>query len=335
MGAPSSGLGVAGDFYIDISTWNIYGPKTTSWGSPSSLVGPSGSGSGDMLGSNNLSEITNAAAARTNLGLGNVENTSDLSKPVSTATQNALNDKISGAGTVTDNAVVRFDGTTGKVIQQSNITINDAGNLLTAGVVESTSIMGAPAVAVDELVEYYDDMGILIDGIVIKDGQIDGYSIPEMANTLSGKADTGHTHTLANITDAGTLASKSTVGINDIAATGGTTTSYLRKDGTWSTPTNTTYTEITTAEIDAGSASTSRTMSGRRAKYIQDETIKKVMPVGSVYRSSTNSLPATLSTNGTWTQIYANSGTVTVFPAGFSTPATKSVEPRYEWKRTA
>ncbi|MBP6183266.1 hypothetical protein, partial [Flavobacterium sp.] len=35
----------------------------------------------------------NATEARTNLGLGNVDNTSDLNKPISTATQNALNTK--------------------------------------------------------------------------------------------------------------------------------------------------------------------------------------------------------------------------------------------------
>jgi hypothetical protein len=36
---------------------------------------------------------TTAAAARTNLGLGNVDNTSDAAKPISSATQNALDTK--------------------------------------------------------------------------------------------------------------------------------------------------------------------------------------------------------------------------------------------------
>lgn len=70
-----------------------------------------------------------------------------------------------------------------------------------------------------------------------------------------------HNHTLANITDSGDLA-----GLN----TNGSTTSYLRGNGTWATPPNTTYSEITTAEIDAGASSTARTISGRRVKYIVD-----------------------------------------------------------------
>lgn len=42
----------------------------------------------------NLSGLTNKATARSNLGLGNVSNTSDADKPVSTATQAALNAKL-------------------------------------------------------------------------------------------------------------------------------------------------------------------------------------------------------------------------------------------------
>lgn len=60
-----------------------------------------------------------------------------------------------------------------------------------------------------------------------------------------------------------------TQAISTIAATGTPSgTTYLRGDGSWNTPTNTTYTEIPTAEIDAGTATTLRTISGRRAQDI-------------------------------------------------------------------
>ena len=46
---------------------------------------------GVLLISSNLADLENIVAARQNLGLGNVDNTSDLNKPVSTAVQNSLN----------------------------------------------------------------------------------------------------------------------------------------------------------------------------------------------------------------------------------------------------
>lgn len=43
IGAPSNVLGVDDDFYIDRTTWQIYGPKAGGvWGSPTSLIGAQG-----------------------------------------------------------------------------------------------------------------------------------------------------------------------------------------------------------------------------------------------------------------------------------------------------
>lgn len=42
QGAPDPTVGRDGDFYVDTTTWEIYGPKQTTWGSGTSLVGPQG-----------------------------------------------------------------------------------------------------------------------------------------------------------------------------------------------------------------------------------------------------------------------------------------------------
>ena len=279
---------------------------------PQGETGASGSGSGDMLSTNNLSELTNTDTARSNLSA------------------------VRKADSSFDNALARFDGITGAALQNSTVTVSDSGDLLTDGLLESTSIAGAPLVAADEIAEYYDDMGILIDGVWIKDGQVDGVDVEALETAVNGKAAASHTHNLTQITDAGAMAAKNNVAMSDLAATGGTAASFLKKDGTWATPTNTTYSEITTAEINAGSSSTSRTISGRRVKNIQDNTLAASYPVGTKYSASVSTLPSSISAIGTWVQTYANSGSVAVGGvSGFSAPATASVEPHYEWKRTA
>lgn len=77
-----------------------------------------------------------------------------------------------------------------------------------------------------------------------------------------GAAAASHTHSLSDVSGLGNVAGIST---------NGSTANYLRGDGTWVTPPNTTYAEITTAEIDAGTASTARAISGRRMKYALDK----------------------------------------------------------------
>lgn len=50
-GVPGAGLGDDGDYYIDNTAHSIYGPKTAgAWGSDTSLIGPSGSGSVSSVG---------------------------------------------------------------------------------------------------------------------------------------------------------------------------------------------------------------------------------------------------------------------------------------------
>ena len=79
------------------------------------------------------------------------------------------------------------------------------------------------------------------------------------------------------------------------AMSAGTTAQYLRGDGTWGTPPDTTYSEISTSEIDTGTASTSRTITGRRAKHIVDRAVAQ----SKAQKIESGSAPSTPTSSGT------------------------------------
>jgi hypothetical protein len=84
---------------------------------------------------------------------------------------------VVGPATATDNALVRYDGTTGKLVQNSTATLNDTGNLDTASVkadyFDLDTAATAPASAVGRT--FWDD-GTGASVLGLKGGNVDYYS---------------------------------------------------------------------------------------------------------------------------------------------------------------
>lgn len=85
------------------------------------------------------------ALVKADVGLGNVDNTADASKPVSTAQQTAIDLKIGGSVGSTDNQLVRSDGAGGSTVQATGITVDDSNNVTGVAAITASGAVTVPA----------------------------------------------------------------------------------------------------------------------------------------------------------------------------------------------
>lgn len=112
---------------------------------PQGAQGPAGSGTGDMLKTENLSGLANNATARSNIGLGNVDNTSDSTKNAASVT--LTNKTIDLASNTVTGTLAQFNTAVSNADLASlagsetltNKTINGANNTLTVRLANDVS----------------------------------------------------------------------------------------------------------------------------------------------------------------------------------------------------
>lgn len=122
------------------TTWEFLAPgpagqflKTNGAGADPSFAAVTATGG--LIATNNLSDLSSISAARTNLSINNVDNTTDLNKPVSTAQQTALNLKQNSSLVL--NAISGMDTSVGVVVQDPSTTFSKRP----IGVTNSTDIL--------------------------------------------------------------------------------------------------------------------------------------------------------------------------------------------------
>lgn len=86
---------------------------------------------------------------------------------------------VTGPGSSTDNAVARFDSTTGKIIQNSAVTIDDSGNIATSGTVDGRDVStdGTKLDTIETNADVTDTANVTSAGAAILAGQSGGQTL--------------------------------------------------------------------------------------------------------------------------------------------------------------
>lgn len=114
---------------------------------------------------------------------------------------------VTGPASSTDNAVARYDSTTGKIIQNSGVTVDDSNNLSANGVY-------ANAMGTDTISEVTSGAGVTIDSVLIKDGLVDGRDVSVDGTKLNT------IETSADVTDAANVAAAGAIMDGDFSTNG-------------------------------------------------------------------------------------------------------------------
>lgn len=242
------------------------------------------------------------SVTKAQVGLGSVDNTSDANKPVSAATQTALDGKAATSHTHSIANVTglqaSLDSKQATLVSGTNIkTINGtsllgSGDIPVSGGGAVDSVNGQTGVVTLDA-DDIDDVGTThrftsaaditkLAGIApsatqnapdadlrnrtTHTGSQAISTVTGLQTALDEKQASGDYATNASLSSglAGKANTSHTHGGADITGTGKSGTTFLRGDNTWVVPTNTTYSLITQAEAESSANTTTRLISGQR-----------------------------------------------------------------------
>lgn len=227
---------------------------------------------------------------------------------------------VTGPASSTDNAIARFHETTGKIIQNSSWVLEDSGNLYNLSGTFSAGKVSAvlDGVFTDDISEQTAGAGVTVDGVLLKDGGVNGVPIvtTTATQTLTNKTLTSPkinedvavtaTATELNYTDGVTSAIQTQLDgkqpldsdLTTIAGLTATTDNFMvAASSAWASRTPAqAKTALALVKGDVGLGNVDNTSDATKKADI----IGTIYPVGSIYISVNSTNPATVLGLGTW-----------------------------------
>jgi hypothetical protein len=161
---------------------------------------------------------------KADIGLGNVDNTSDANKPVSTATQTALNAKVDANTAITG-------ATKTKITYDSKGLVTSGADATTADIAESTNKLYVSDGDKGDITVSGGGTTWTIDPGAVTLADMANLSANSIIGNNTGSAATPIALTQAQVTAMLNQFSSTLQGV--VPASGGGTTNFLRADGTW------------------------------------------------------------------------------------------------------
>jgi len=161
---------------------------------------------------------------KSDIGLGNVDNTSDVNKPVSTATQTALNAKVDANTAITG-------ATKTKITYDSKGLVTAGSDATTADIAESTNKLYVSDGDKGDITVSGNGTTWTIDAGAVTLADMANLSANSIIGNNTGSAATPIALTQAQVTAMLNQFSSTLQGV--VPASGGGTTNFLRADGTW------------------------------------------------------------------------------------------------------
>lgn len=199
-----------GDFYVNLDTKTFFGPKASGvWPAGFSLIGPDGA-DGNTILSGTVVPTTEGVVGDLYINtVSNIIYGPKTGEGWGTGIQLGNNEAVvTGPETATDTAIAVFDGATGKIIQNSKVTVNTDGVITLPAGGDIRNSLGASVIAPITLPSLTD---VIVEDLAV--GQVLAYNGSEWVNaTVAG------TNTSLN-------------GLTDVVAPSPTTGQVLKYNG--------------------------------------------------------------------------------------------------------